>query len=346
MTHRLLTLSGILAALVVFTAWRSTDRHAYFSNYENVLGTSFQLKVIAENESIASAAEETALTEIDRLSSILSSYDPQSEFSRWQKTFNQDIPVSKELFEVLSLFDQWRLKTGGALNASAGIAIAAWQQAAQQQILPDPAELALAAAHMNQSHWLLDPERQTARRITRYPLVINTFAKSYIIDKATRRVTQLKGVTNATLDIGGDLVVRGAGEDHITIVNPKATADNDRPLSFIKVKNKTVATSGNYRRGYRIQNDWYSHIIDARTAIPAREIISATVVSDNPTDAGALATAFNLLTPEESAALAGAFPGVDYLIITKSGRQFMSEHWNMLEETGPTSESFQSSIGQ
>jgi thiamine biosynthesis lipoprotein len=74
-----------------------------------------------------------------------------------------------------------------------------------------------------------------------------------------------------------------------------------RPLDKLMISNKAVATSGNYRRGQLINGKWYSHIIDPRTGEPAGEVISATVVSPNATDAGALATAMNVLTPAESA---------------------------------------------
>ena len=57
------------------------------------------------------------LAEIDRLDKILSGYDTASEFRRWAATRNEAIRVSPELFEVLALFDTWRERTGGALDA-------------------------------------------------------------------------------------------------------------------------------------------------------------------------------------------------------------------------------------
>jgi hypothetical protein len=95
--------------------------------------------------------------------------------------------------------------------------------------------------------------------------------------------------------------------------------------------NRAVATSGNYRRGELIGGHWYSHIIDPRTGQPADDILSATVVAPNATDAGALATAFNVLTPTESVRLAAGMPGVEYLIITRSGERVTSAGWHLLE---------------
>ena len=74
------------------------------------------------------------------------------------------------------------------------------------------------------------------------------------------------------------------------------------------MRDRAVATSGNYRRGVRIGDRFYSHIIDPRTARPVGHILSSTVVAPNPSDAGALATAFSVLSPEESAKRGGHHP--------------------------------------
>ena len=67
--------------------------------------------------------------------------------------------------------------------------------------------------------------------------------------------------------------------------------------------------------------------------MPAGDVISSTVVAPNPADAGALATAFSILTPAESQQLAAATPGVEYLLVDKDGRRIASPGWNRLETT-------------
>src|SRR5580700_3456262 len=96
----------------------AADRFFNFS-YDNVLGTSLDLKVAAPSAAQAQKAEAAVLHEIDREAKILSSWDADSEFSRWSRTHNRAVPVSSELFDVLAMYDQWRVRTGGALDASA-----------------------------------------------------------------------------------------------------------------------------------------------------------------------------------------------------------------------------------
>src|SRR6516162_7141316 len=90
---------------------KAKKMHLFISHYENVLGTSMEIKVSAPSSSEDAKAETAALQEIDRLSRILSGYDPSSEFSHWLKSSGEAVRVSKELFEVLSLFDDWRSRT-------------------------------------------------------------------------------------------------------------------------------------------------------------------------------------------------------------------------------------------
>ena len=84
-------------------------RHAY--HYEHVLGTSFELTVVATSTTAARRAESVALAEVDRLEGILSGWSPASELARWTATHDVDVAVSPELAEVLHASEFWRATT-------------------------------------------------------------------------------------------------------------------------------------------------------------------------------------------------------------------------------------------
>ncbi|RZK68329.1 MAG: DUF2271 domain-containing protein, partial [Pedobacter sp.] len=299
------------------------------SNYENILGTSLEFKMTSTSEAEVAKAEQVALKEIKRLSNIFSAYDVNSEFSQWMKQdLNKPVKVSNELFEMLSLFDSWKEKTNGALDASAAVASQLWRNAAAKRELPSKLALKNAVATMKTKHYLLNSADLTVTRLDNSTLVMNSFAKSYIINKATEAAFAAAQVSNVVVNIGGDLVTKGNEKDLIHVTNPFENAENDAPLAKLLVGNKAVATSGNYRRGIQIGKNWYSHIVDPRTAMPVDGIISATVIAENAVDAGALATAFNILTLAESKELSEKVEGAEYLIVTKSGKIVTSSGWN------------------
>jgi len=318
---------GLLILLICVSATVSAVKNTrlYIADYENVLGTSLQLKVASTSPELAAVAETAAMNEIDRLNKILSGYDVTSEFRVWAGTKNKAVKVSPELFEVLNLFDKWRNQSGGALDASAEVVSRVWKDAAKLNTQPTAAQLATAVTTVKQAHWSLNATTGTATHLDDAPLMLNSFVKSYIMNKASNVALATAGTTGIVMNIGGDIVVRGEHTEQIQVSNPKADAENDAPVAKLLISNKTIATSGNYRRGELVNGVWHSHIVDPRTGLPADKIISATVIADNAADAGALATAFNVMTPEESAKLATTVTGAEYMIITADGKKIESK---------------------
>lgn len=304
-------------------------------HHENVLGTSMELKFPNATPEAAREGESAALTEIDRLAHILSTYDPASEASRWMATHDRPVPVSDELYQVLGLFDTWRVRTGGALDAAAGVACALWKEAGKSQRVPSAGDIAGAVLAVRKSHWSLDGSGHTATHLSTAPLVLNSFAKSFIIERAATAARLAAHADAVVLNIGGDIVVQGAWTETVAIANPRDDAENSAPSALLRLQGMAVATSGGYRRGVEIAGRWYSHIVDPRTGYPAGHILGATVVAPEATDAGALATAFCVLKPEESLRLLGTIPGAECLLLTADGQRVTSRGWDRFEVPQP-----------
>jgi thiamine biosynthesis lipoprotein ApbE len=337
-----LALAGILLIVVSSGGHPSTARARTrsrlawrVSQFENVLGTSLELKFAVDSDNEAARAEAAALAEIERLDHILSGYERESEFNRWLSAPRAPTSVSPELFEALSLFDEWRARTNGALDPAAQVVSELWRRAATERRTPSADELQAAVATVARAHYRLDGAARTATRLDDAPLILNSFVKSYIANRAADAAMRVARLDGVVVNIGGDLVARGAMAEDVRIADPKADAENDKPLAWLLIRNRAVATSGNYRRGVEINGRWYSHIVDPRTALPVDHVISATVVAPQAADAGALATAFCVLTPEESLRLAASLPEVECLLITKNGERIESEGWRALEAPAP-----------
>jgi hypothetical protein len=99
------------------------------------------------------------------------------------------------------------------------------------------------------------------------------------------------------------------------------------------VRDRAVATSGSYRRGFelaratRASSPGFSHLIDPRTAVPANHVLSSTVIARDAVTAGALATAFSILPVDESRNLAASTQGVEYLLVLAGGEEVRSANW-------------------
>jgi len=137
------------------------------------------------------------------------------------------------------------------------------------------------------------------------------------------------------LDIGGDMISWGESPTsagwRIGIANPSASDENAPPIAQLRLANCSVATSGPYQRFLTIAGKKYSHIFDPRTGRPADGIVSSTVVAPDSATANALATAFCVLTPEESLRVVEQLPRVECLVISTDGKQWRSPGFAALE---------------
>ncbi len=327
----LVAASLLLAPCQDGSSTTSSREQMYVYHYENVMGTSLEIKVLASSAAQSEKAESAVLAEIDRESHILSSWDPDSEFSRWFRTMGQPVRVSPELFEVLSLFEKWRGLTQGALDASAETITRVWKRAAAEKRLPSQAELEAAVASVRRVHWLLDPANRTATHTSDAPLALNSFVKSYIAGRAAETALGASGAQGLVVNSGGDLVVRGDWKEPVNVADPKSDAENGAPIARLFIRDRAVATSGDYRRGVEIGGRHYSHIVDPRTGMPADQIISSTVIARDPAEAGALATALSVLTPRESSRLIASMPGVEYRLLKNNGDRIVSGGWSSFE---------------
>ncbi len=127
-------------------------------------------------------------------------------------------------------------------------------------------------------------------------LDFNAIAQGFAVDIICRYFDS-QGIKNYLIEIGGE--VRGKGTKggalwRIGIDRPED--GNNIPgmklQAIIKIGDKALATSGNYRKFYIEDGLKYSHTIDPRTGYPAKNrLLSATIIADECSVADGVATA-------------------------------------------------------
>lgn len=125
-------------------------------------------------------------------------------------------------------------------------------------------------------------------------------SKGYIVDKTVQYMKK-QDMKNFIVNAGGDLYADGLkyGKSHYKIYIEKPGEKQDY-LSIIKLKDKAVATSGNYERyfidesGRRI-----THIFSGYDFEPVNNYQSVSVIADSAEKADAYATLFFLMEFDE-----------------------------------------------
>jgi thiamine biosynthesis lipoprotein len=305
--------------------WRRRA-HRHVAHYEGVLGTSLELQFVCGSADDGARAERAALREIDRLEAVFSAYLPTSELRRWEATLDEEVAVSAELAEVLEASEGWRLRTGGAFNPAVEALTRLWKEHAAAGRMVSDARLGGLAAQLASPLWEVDRARPTARRRTRLPVTLNAIAKGFIIDAACECAAG-GGVREALVNIGGDLRHRGGQGVAVAVADPFADAENAPPVCVVHLREQGMATSGGYRRGFRVGERWLSHLIDPRSGRPVERVVSASVIAPTAATADALATALSVLSPGEGLALADSLPDIACLLITDDGAQTANSAW-------------------
>jgi thiamine biosynthesis lipoprotein ApbE len=304
---------------------RPARARRYLFNYEHVLGTSLELRVVADRESAARRAEAEVLADVDRLEPILSGWSPTSELARWETTHGVDVSVSPDLADVLRMSDAWRQRTDGAFDPGVQAMIELLGDATADE---PRTHLETLLEELRSPLWVVDRTDATARRLTRHAISLDAIAKGYIVASAAARAREVDGVSGLLLNIGGDLQHFGTHPAAVGIANPSAHAENAPPIAVVRIRNAALATSGGYRRGLVANGRRVSHIVDPRTGRPAERIASASVFAHDCATADALSTAFSVMEPRESVALADAFEGVGCLLVERDGTVTANAAWN------------------
>jgi thiamine biosynthesis lipoprotein len=109
------------------------------------------------------------------------------------------------------------------------------------------------------------------------------------------------GVNNYLIDIGGEVAAKGSKPGRkpwkIGIEKPAKHKEDDRELKIvIGLHDKSVATSGSYRKYYEKNGVRYSHTINPKTGYPVtHSLLSVSVIADNTALADAYATSFMVM---------------------------------------------------
>jgi len=139
----------------------------------------------------------------------------------------------------------------------------------------------------------------------RMSIDFNAIAQGYSVD-VIAAFLESKGINNYLVDIGGEVKGKGKKPDGtfwmVGIEKPAENMDSERTLkAVVALKNKSIATSGNYRKYYEENGIRYSHTIDPKTGYPVQHsLLSASVMADNTAIADAYATAFMVMGFEKS----------------------------------------------
>jgi len=162
-------------------------------------------------------------------------------------------------------------------------------------------------------------------------LDFNSIAKGFAIDIVARFFDEKK-IENYLIEIGGEIRAKGSKKNQkpwlIRVVDPKS-ADENGGFKNINLSNKSMATSGNYRK-FRIAADGkkYVHTINSKTGFATESnLLSASVIASiDCADVDAYATAFMAMGLERTKEFLKNHPEIEVILLFSTTEGIIEEY--------------------
>ena len=306
----------------------STFAQENFKRTLILMGSRFDITVVASNEKEGNEYIDSAIFEIARIEKLISSWDVNSETSLINKLSGiKPIKVDKELFDLIERSIAISTLTDGAFDISYASMDRIWNYDGSMKEMPSAEKISNSIKKVGYQNISIDKEAQTVfLKLKGMKIGFGAIGKGYAADKAKALLIE-KGVKAGIINASGDLNAWGKqanGKDWmVAITNP---LNKNKVFSWLPINDSAIVTSGNYEKFISFNGIRYSHIIDPRTGYPSTGIISTSIMTSNAELADAISTSVFVMGVETGLDFINQLKGVDGIIIDEQNKIHISNN--------------------
>lgn len=288
-----------------------------FSKDTILMGSAFTLTAVNEDSAVAKEAVFAGIIEIFRIEALISSWKPSSQTSIINANAGQSpVVVDEELFNLIDRSIKFSKLSNGYFDISFASLDKIWQFNGQEQALPDREELLQSVSKIDYEKILLNYENHSVLlKDAGMKIGFGAIGKGYAADRA-KKIMLSFGIENGVVNASGDILAWGtkpSGELwRIGIADP---SNKNKVLSTIEITDQAVVTSGSYEKFVVIDGVPHGHIINPKTGMPAKGVLSVTIIAETGEMADAMATTVFVLGEVEGLKLVNHLKGVECIII-------------------------------
>ena len=320
------------ASIATFAGETARDDGTRFEFAQPHMGTTARVVLFAPNQSKARKLADRAFARIAELDARLSDYRPESELMTLCRAAGAPpVPVSDDLFTVLTAAQRMAARTEGAFDVSVGPLSRIWRRARVTGERPDAASIAAARTLVGYHRIELSADHKVRLAKAGMLLDLGGIAKGYAADQALA-VLRAAGSGRALVAIGGDIAA-GDAPPHtdgwmvdVAALGPAALTR----LPRVRLRAAAISTSGDAEQFVEINGTRLSHLLTPSTGHPLEGRRGVTVVAPDGITADALATAVSVLDNARGLTLVDETEGAAALIVEKTAngvREHRSSRW-------------------
>ena len=317
-----------LLLLIIFCATLPLSAQTTVKRTQKLMGSRFEITVIASSDIEANLFIDLAVAEITRIERLISSWDPASQTSEINRNAGiKAVAVNEELFSLIDRCVELSKLTEGAFDISYASMDAIWKFDGTMMDMPSEKEIQASVKKVGFKNIVLDTQERTVfLKLTKMKIGFGGIGKGYAADMAKKLLIE-KGVKGGIINASGDMNTWGKQLDgtpwKVAITNP---LNKNKAFALLPIDEGAVVTSGNYEKFVTLNGRRFSHIIDPRTGYPSSGIISATVFAPKAELADALATSIFVMGIEAGLYFINQIPKIECILIDDNGTIFTSNN--------------------
>ncbi len=262
------------------------------------MGTVLEI-TLPENES---QYADSIYTIFKRLDYLFHPTNPSSDVSRINKNSGRWVHVAKETADCIKKSLIVSRLTDGDFDITIGKLIQLWhfEQEGKYTIPPEDS--------INKYRVFVDYRKVKVDGDSVFigkgqSITLSGIAKGYALDLVREHLSKW-GIKSCIINAGGDMLILGEKNGNKWRIGIQSPWENGY-LKVLDIKNKFVATSGNYVRYIKKQDTLFTHIFNPLTGQPLEyKKLSVTVIADSGYLADGLATALSVLGKDRAIKLA------------------------------------------
>ncbi|RPH28878.1 MAG: FAD:protein FMN transferase [Bacteroidales bacterium] len=286
-----------LACLLLVSILFSCNPKKEMITYEGFTqGTTFSIKYFASVDSvfILNKGIDSIFSEINHTAST---YDKNSIISKVNS--NQDIELNYDFIKLFNKSIEVSDSTNGCFDITVGDLVRKWGFGFKNNKMPTEFQVDSLMKSVGYKNLSINNNR-LVKKLPETKIDFNAIAQGYTVDLVAEYFLN-NNCTNFIVEIGGEVRANGSKQvDNPWIVGIEKPAPTDSSTQAIQLKielnNKSISTSGNYRKYFVKDGVKYSHTIDPKTGYPVHHsLLSVSIIADDCTTADAYATAFMVM---------------------------------------------------
>lgn len=311
----------LLSLLFVVVSF-SSFAQAEYKKKVSMLGSPFEITVVAKDSIEGNYFIELAISEVKRIENQISDWIPTTQISLVNKNAGiQAVKVDSEVFDLVARAIKISELTDGAFDISYASMDKIWKFDGSMKAMPSDDAIKKSVAKIGYKNIILNKQDQSIfLKIEGMKLGLGGIGQGFIADKVKDKLLA-NGCLSGIVNVSGDINAWGKQSNQkpwtVGIVNPM---NKNKVFATFPLENSSVETSGNYEKYVIFNGIRYSHIIDPRSGFPAQGVVSVSVFAKQTEIADALATGIFVLGVEVGLNLVNQLKGIECIIVDDKGK--------------------------